>query len=504
MNEIPEPAAMVAHLDRLHFKVGLWQRANVVEGDYALYREAEARGYLVTGPDGRPFVCRQKYGGPSALVDFTSTEATRWWQEKVEALVALGVRVFMLNSASSGFIEAYPEARDLRFQNGLTGAELEHYYGPLYAKAVWEALRRALGGRRAVLHVFHQTYFAGGRFPYMGLGDRDWQGPRSFHIRCALNYALTGVPFWEGGAIGSFRLPGVGDALNTRLIPYTYTHWRLAHDTGQPVVRPLVLDWPDDPRAYEADTQFLFGREFLVAPPLEDAAAWRRVFLPPGEWIDYWTKERHIGGGWQQFRVGPKVPALLVRAGAIIPLGPTMEWVDQVPTDPLQLDIFPAGDSRFELYEDDGDTYAYETGASATTHFACRDLSDRIEIEIGPLDGDFDGKPSSRTYVLHVFGTTRPSEITVDGEPLKEREPVVHSGGRPRREVEGELIVERRSDDTADEVNAGWWYRMGNGFDRTVLVTLPSLSTGSGVRIVLLGSRPARYFRGDAGGAGRG
>jgi len=112
---------MLALLNRLHFKTYFWQRPTLFQGDCAVYREAEAKGYLVKGPDGRPFVCDDKWRQPSVMVDFTNPAAVRWWQEKVEHLVSLGMRAFHLDSESASFIESYPEAKNLVFHNGMTG-----------------------------------------------------------------------------------------------------------------------------------------------------------------------------------------------------------------------------------------------------------------------------------------------------------------------------------------------------------------------------------------------
>ena len=125
----------------------------------------------------------------------------------------------------------------------------------------------------------------------------------------------------------------------------------------------MVFDYQDDPESYKADTQFLYGEGFLVAPTIpgskdslqifpprtdvrgmdsewETGKNWRRVYLPEGEWINYWTKEKYMGPEWRYFQIkeGGMQP-IFVRGGAIIPFGPMMEYSEEKPADPLTLEI---------------------------------------------------------------------------------------------------------------------------------------------------------------------
>lgn len=473
VSEIPDPEGMMEILNRLNFKVELWQRATPAKGDYSLYREAEQKGYLVKGPDGKPFICQKKYGGPSSMVDFTNQKAVKWWQEKVKRLIALGVSAFFLDSASSSFLESYPEALELMFHNGMTGKELDNYYGPLYLKTVWDALKNALNGRRAVVSCRHQAYFAAGRFPYMDLGDRGHQGFREYLIRSALNNGLSGVPFWNSGGFGSFGLPLVDIELKIQLIPYTYTYWHLAHKTGLPVMRAMMLEFQDNPESYKIDTQFLYGREFLVAPVLNEVENWRKVYIPKGEWINYWTKEKYLGPGWEYIRGSQGMEPIFVRGGAIIPMGPMMEYAGEKQNNPITLDIYPYRESSFTLYEDDGETYEYESGRSAITQLVCKEGENSIEVEIGPTKGEYRGKPGSRVYILKVNGTTRPDKVILNGQELSE--------------IDDEQGLEK--------MNKGWLYQMQNGYDRTVFIKLPSFKANQRIQVRLEKAVPIRYYR---------
>jgi alpha-glucosidase (family GH31 glycosyl hydrolase) len=491
--EIPDPPSMFALLKKLNFKVELWQRCAIVEGDYPVYREAERRGYLVPGLDGKPMICETKYGGPSALVDLTNPSAVKWWQALTSEKNKLGVDSWFMDSASSGFIEAYPEALELQFHNGMTGRELDNYYGPLYLKAVWEVLKEDLKGKRAVVSCRHQAYFAAGRYPYQSLGDRGRQSPPETRVRYALNNGLSGIPFWSGAGFGCMGPSMMSDEEKIRFIPFTYSYWREASQTGYPLIRAMFLEYPDDPECYRTDTQFMYGKEFLIAPVLAEGDQWRNVYLPAGEWVDYWTREKYLGPGWKYIHVGrpPReqtditgftwtpvtrgAAPVLVRGGSIIPVGPSMEWVGQKQADPLTLDIYPNGESSFSLYEDDGETYAYGDGAYSITEFKCVEDGGGITVEIGPAEGNYEGKLSERDYVLQVQVTTRPSGVKVGSKTLPEMGNFEAWTNAP----------------------SGWYYKMGNNQigDRTLYVKLPTVKTDRGATVRLEGAAPIRYYR---------
>lgn len=122
---------------------------------------------------------------------------------------------------------------------------------------VWDAFKEALKGERAVLTIMHAHYFAGSRYPCLGLGDRG-NSSLACKIRIALNYSLTGVSFWHG-TFGSFELPVLDKETNVQLQPYIYTYWKEAVDTGISIFRPLMFEYPEDPETYELGNEFLFG-----------------------------------------------------------------------------------------------------------------------------------------------------------------------------------------------------------------------------------------------------
>jgi alpha-D-xyloside xylohydrolase len=132
------------------------------------------------------------------------------------------------------------------------------------------------------------------------------------------------------------------------------------------IQRPLVMDFRKDPAVREIGDQFLFGPSILVSPVLREHATSRSLYLPAGaDWFDFWTGKK-MAGGVEIVADAPldRIP-LHVRAGAIIPLGPEIEYAGQA-TDPIELRVYPGADGDFTLYEDEGDSYRYEQGAHAT------------------------------------------------------------------------------------------------------------------------------------------
>jgi len=202
--------------------------------------------------------------------------------------------------------------------------------------------------------------------------------------------------------------------LRYRLLPYTYTLAWQAHTRGLPLMRPLVLNYPDDPRTWTLDHQYLWGDDLLVAPVTREGATAWPVYLPRGAWFDFWTGERYEGGR------GVTIPApldrlpLLARAGAILPLGPVMQHTGEHPLDEITLQIYPDGASRFELYEDDGRTNGYRRGQYALTPIACETRRREVAVHIGAPAGERSLVPAGRRYTLRVRAA-RPRTVTIDG-----------------------------------------------------------------------------------------
>ena len=150
--------------------------------------------------------------------------------------------------------------------------------------------------------------------------------------------------------------------LRYRMLPYLYSSVRECTRTGMPVMRSLWLHYPDDPKAVSCGDQYLLGRNLLVAPVVEQGATSRRVYLPRGDWYDFWTGERLAGGREINRAVDLETLPLYVSAGSILPLGPVKQYTGEASDQPLSMSIYPGADASFLLYEDDGSSFNYRQG----------------------------------------------------------------------------------------------------------------------------------------------
>ena len=242
----------------------------------------------------------------------------------------------------------------------------------------------------------------------------------------------TNNPFHERRPWGYdaevFRITRDAMQLRHALIPYLYTMSRLNEIDGMAPVRPMYHDYPDHDEAYNCPQQYLFGTDLLIAPYTAPAGADTRlsrqvVWLPPGDWYHFFSGEYHAGDAWYA-RYGEldDVP-VYARAGAIVPLGPLAGWGGVENPAALHLHVFAGADGRFVLYEDDGETTAYQSGAFAQTRFDQRGDGNRLHITINPANGDRAVLPERRTYHVHIHGVSAAEGVTamVDGvtQPLE-------------------------------------------------------------------------------------
>ncbi|HEY2037151.1 MAG TPA: TIM-barrel domain-containing protein, partial [Steroidobacteraceae bacterium] len=197
--------------------------------------------------------------------------------------------------------------------------------------------------------------------------------------------------------------------LRTRLMPYIYTYSWQAHERSLPLLRPLYLEWPDLDQAYRHLHEYYFGAELLVAPVLA-AGDTRTVYLPPGAWLDFFSGKHYQGGTTFTAHYAVDATPVFVRAGAIVP------EQTSAANDELIVNVYGDGDSRFELYEDDGTSLDYQRGRYALTPMTYRTSASGHELMIGPTAGSFAGQRDSRVYELRIHTARRPAVITVNGK----------------------------------------------------------------------------------------
>ncbi len=251
--------------------------------------------------------------------------------------------------------------------------------------------------------------------------------------------------FWWHGIWGlrlpwEYGQPGLETArrflqLRYSLVPYLYTYSRIAHETGEPIVRGTYIEYPNQDLAYRFKQQYLLGKELLVAPitsPGFGKPVNREIFLPKGDdWFDFFTGKVYQGGQVISYNCPLDRMPLFVKAGSILPRAPAMEFTDQRPVDPLTIEVFAGKAASFRLYEDDGNSLGYKKQAFAwtTLSYAPAEKSGQHTITVSPVEGHYQGQPVTRRIRILVHGLLKPSAVKVDGTVLNEKDPQTATGG---------------------------------------------------------------------------
>ncbi|HEY9515809.1 MAG TPA: TIM-barrel domain-containing protein, partial [Gemmatimonadaceae bacterium] len=193
------------------------------------------------------------------------------------------------------------------------------------------------------------------------------------------------------------------DNLRYQLIPYTYTLAREAHDTGMPLIRALWLHYPDDEHARAVGDEYLWGRDMLIAPVYTKGATSRDVYLPKGDWYDWWTHERQSGGQTVKRTVDLSTMPIYVRAGAIIPVDPVRQYMAQKVDGPTTLEVFRGADGSFTMYDDDGTSLDYLKNRGTWTRMSWDDEAKHLTIEPGPPAGVTNVDRGPRVFRVRTF-----------------------------------------------------------------------------------------------------
>ncbi len=249
--------------------------------------------------------------------------------------------------------------------------------------------------------------------------------------------------------------------LRYALIPYLYTSARMTYDSGLSICHPLYYDYPETGEAYARTDEYLFGDAMLVAPVVSPVSpdsmlAARTLWLPPGNWFE-WQTGTLLAGPMTLTRCYAldEIPVFL-RPGAIIPMQPAMKYTGEKTVDPLILTIAPGDSGSTRVYEDAGNTTAYQRGEGAWTpvrFWKTENLS--LKIVIGPVEGQYPGLPVSRSFEVVLPGAAPPLRVTGNGAVLSW---------------------------TRDKASTGWSY---DGDHASVRIRTGAYPVGSKVEVVL-------------------
>jgi len=203
--------------------------------------------------------------------------------------------------------------------------------------------------------------------------------------------------------------------LHYQLMPYTYTLAWEARNTGLPLMRAMWLHYPNDAHARGVGTQFLWGRDLLIAPVFNKGAVSRDVYLPKGDWYDWWTNTKATGGQTVTRPVDLSTMPIYVRAGAIIPFDPVRQYTSEPVNEPMTLKVFRGANGGFTLYEDDGASQDYLEGKAVLTRITWNDASKKLTIEPGASKGV---TGPQRTFNVQLLPEGVIKKISYAGKPV--------------------------------------------------------------------------------------
>ncbi len=445
----PAVDRLVEQLHGMHCHVIWWQSPGVMPECKEMYAEGIKHGYFIM-KDGKVWNGSLGSRHFGALIDFCNPEARKWLAGYVDFLIDL--------DSDGQAVDHGEEVRGTMYSpyknpyNGtLTGQEYHNIYAMLYNQAYWEAFQARNPNRRSS----HSGRSAGPgcqRHPVFGAQDSNEVGkPIHGEMMSAINLGLSGVPFKTYtdrysrdedfshpvraaqyvflGACGqrsnilwtdyeradrNYRFYG---KLRYRMIPYLYSYVRETTQTGVPMMRALVLEYQDDPKTYGVYGQYLLGEGLLLAPFWRDDELQRQIYLPEGEWIDFWDDTRHRGGTTIDYTANSidRVP-IFVKAGTILPLAPAdQRYVDEK-SGPLTVEVYPKGTSSFDLYEDDGISYDCDRGVYAVTTFSCVESEQGLHITKSAPRGKY--RLPARDHVFRVHTHPAAAKVRHDGRAM--------------------------------------------------------------------------------------
>ncbi len=445
----PDPAATFQQLHDLHFHdlISVWPKFDLGTDNF---NELEKAGALY-----EPAIPYVFPPGKGKWYDAFNPEGRRlYWKQLGAELFPLGIDGWWLDASEPELSGKWGEFRHFQTAAG-PGAEVFNAYPLMHTTSIYQGQRATTADKRII--ILTRSAYAGQQrnsaITWSGDIAGNWDTFRR-QVPAGLNFSASGIPYWNTDIGGFFPDKNAGNAnpsdpryeelftrwfqfgafcpmfrihgtttdggtgpgkeifrfdaktqssltatinLRYRLLPYVYSvSWQVTN-SGYTMMRPLVMDFPNDPQVLNIPDQYLFGPSVMVTPVTTRGATTRKVYLPQNTtWYNFWTATPTTGGKTltADAPIG-KIP-LFIPAGTILPLGPEVQYADEQPNAPLELRIYPGADAHFTLYEDAGDGYQYEQGQHATIPLTWNDKTKTLTI--GERTGTYPNMPQHRTF----------------------------------------------------------------------------------------------------------
>ncbi|HYT18840.1 MAG TPA: glycoside hydrolase family 31 protein [Candidatus Polarisedimenticolia bacterium] len=435
---------------------------------YAPYDSGMTNDVFVKNPDGSVFV-GTVWPGESVFPDFTLTRVRDWWGGLYKDFVGMGAAGFWNDMNEPALFLRADKTMPLDTVHRLDdGTTLDHHalhnvYGMQNVRATYDGLRKLQANERPFV-LTRAAYSGAQRYAATWTGDNSstWN-----HLKMStpmlLSMGISGFPL-IGDDIGGFAGSPTADLL-TRwfevgalnpiyrdhtakgtadqepwvhgpeheairrkyielryvLMPYLYTGIEEASRTGLPLMRPVFLEYPQASDFYGDNRDFLFGRDFFVAPVTTEMVDAEEISLPPGEWYDFWTNTKLSSK--EKLSLHPRLDEmpLYVRAGAIVPMQPLVQSTEEKPNGPLELRVYLPGsasnnDCRGTIYQDDGHTIAYQKGEILRVNYSCQVSNGSVTVTSNVEKNAY--QPWWKSAQVTLFGAAAaPKEVRI-GEQI--------------------------------------------------------------------------------------
>ena len=457
-----DPSGMLRRLASMNFHtVTIVDPGVKRDPGYAAYDSGIRENIFAHTPDGMVY-SGPVWPGPAVFPDFTDERARKWWAGQIAGFVSPGVAGIWndMNEPSVFDVPTVTMPNDVVFHhNGsaIAAAEAHNVFGQQMTLATRDGLLQARPEERPFV-LTRATYAGGQRYAAVWTGDNvaDWPHLRD-GIATLLGMGISGYPF-VGNDIGGFNDGPVADPeLFTRWIevgaffpfmrahtvpeaankepwafgpeyeeynrraierryeflPYLYNAFRQAAATGMPVMRALMLEYPNDPATWELSDEFLVGGDLLVAPILEAHASERDVYLPRGVWYDLRNDREYEGGRTVRVKAGPGEIPLFAQEGGILFRAPGMQSTEEWPKAELIFDIYSRKGSARAYLEDDGKLKSREFART----IACVQHVNSTEVYLSASEGDFMPRHAGNAVVLHF--AREPHGVLLNGAALQ-------------------------------------------------------------------------------------